>query len=157
TGTEQPHDGADLGLALGGVGGEKPREVAAFVEEAAGLLDKWAEGADEGDAGGGGFRPGDPVAGLRGGGAGIGPGDVDAVAFEKVTADILPEVDELEGGAGGVALAVAISVGWGIRPAAEVQDDAADGVGAAAAVVEDLGPGLVVGDSLVLLEGVDQV
>ncbi len=75
----------------------------------------------------------------------------------NVHAQVLPEVDELQGGADGVAL----RQGLGIRHAIQVQQQPPHGVGRAAAVVEQGGAvgvgGAVAGFLGVLHEGAEQV
>jgi len=130
-------------------GGEEGEECAAGGEEFFGAFELEAEELAEvvRDAAFAELVGGDTEAGHVVG------GEVDAVAFEDVAADILPEVDELESGAGVVAEALS---GF-VTVAAHVEDDAADGVSAFGAVVEELGEVLVAGEGLVLFEGAEEV
>ena len=82
--------------------------------------------------------------------------DVDAVALDEVAPDILPEIGELEGGADAVRQAEEFWMLLG-RVAIEHEDDSPDGVRAAGAVIEELIPGFVAGDALVLLESENQI
>ena len=77
---------------------------------------------------------------------------VDAV-LEQVHGHVLPEVGELQGGAGGVGEALPLGVGI----AAEIEHQPPHRVGGVAAVVEDVVPVAVAGHGLVLHEGADQV
>jgi hypothetical protein len=128
--------------------GEGGGEGTAAFEEAAGAFDLELEaGAEVGGSGvGGEVGFGDVVAWP------VFLGDVDAVFFE-VHANVLPEVGELEGGADGVGLGEAFVV----VKAVEEEDEAADGVGGAAAIVEDAGVGGVAFDGDVLGEGGEEV
>src|SRR5438477_1636145 len=74
--------------------------------------------------------------------------DVDAVKLVEITANVLPEVGELQGGARAVGKLLPLR----IAIAADVQHKPADGVGAAAAIVEELLEPVVACDALVLFE-----
>ena len=74
-------------------------------------------------------------------------------AFLPIHSHVLPEVDELESGADAVALRQAERVGVAV----EVQEQTADGVGAAAGIVHQLAEVLVAGFHYVLAEGGEQV
>ena len=78
--------------------------------------------------------------------------DVDAVLAE-VDGNVLPEVGELEGGADGVG-----KFGQFLFPVAvEKEDEAADGIGTAAAVVENRGEVFVAALDDVLFEGAEEI
>src|SRR5437588_3224706 len=70
-----------------------------------------------------------------------------------VHADVLPEIGELQRGAGVVGKALALS----IPVSAKVQNQMADGIGRVVAVGEHVIEGLESGDGLILAEGDQQV
>ncbi len=80
-------------------------------------------------------------------------GKVDAVAVVVVGANILPEIRELERGAGVVGESEAL----GIAIAAGVKDEMADRVGRVMAVAKHVGHGFEAGDGLVLSKCYEQV
>lgn len=129
-----------------------------MLEEFACALDERPEGVDVGDSRLWIVGAGEHVA--EGGRveAGFLAGEVDAVAFEEIALDILPEVGELEGGAGGVGHAGAILIAIKARvDAGEGEDDASDGIGAPFAVVDEAVPVFVLTDALIVLEGVEEM
>ncbi len=130
-------------------GGEQWQEGFAFGEELLGALDLEADEVAEiiADGSGAELCLGDAEA-LH-----VVGGEIDAVAFEDVAADILPEVDELQGGADFVAELLAEFV----AVAAHVEDESANGVGASGAVIDELRKIGVAGDVLVLFEGADKI
>lgn len=141
-------------------GAEAARELVdegfALGKEQVGAFDELAHGEDVGKASLRIARAVHPVAELGFGVLKIVERDVDAVALDEVAADILPEVGELESGADVVGEAEEIGLCFW-RVAVEHQDDAADGIRAAGAVIEQLIPGFVASDALILLEGEDEV
>lgn len=86
--------------------------------------------------------------------------NVHAVTLKQITPHILPEVDELQCCACRIAHGIAISIGgvdfrWGVSPKRE--DDSANGIGAALAIVQQLLPCVVACDALVLHERIDEI
>ena len=89
-------------------------------------------------------------------------GDVEAAqVFERkidasffvVDADILPEVGELQGGAGEVGKVLAFE----IAISAKVEHEMADGIGGVAAVGQQIVESFEASDGLILAEGAEQV
>ncbi len=78
--------------------------------------------------------------------------DVDAAFFE-IARNVLPEIGELERGAGGVGEALA----FGVAIAAEIENEAADGIRGVDAVVDDGVPIGVALYELILAEGLEQI
>ena len=74
-------------------------------------------------------------------------------AFLPIHGHVLPEVDELQGGADAVALGEAERVGMTI----EVQQQSADRIGTAAGIIHQLAKVLIAGFHYVLAEGGKQV
>jgi hypothetical protein len=71
----------------------------------------------------------------------------------QIAADVLPEIRQLQRGAGVVGEALALLVAI----PADIEDETPDGIGAAAAIIGELLERIVARDALVLLEGVDQI
>ncbi len=78
--------------------------------------------------------------------------DVDAAFFE-IARDVLPEIRELERGAGAVGEMLA----FGVAIAAEIENEAADGIRGIDAVVDDGVPIFIALYELILAEGFEQV
>ena len=78
--------------------------------------------------------------------------DVDAAFFE-IARDVLPEIGELERGAGRVGEMLA----FGVAIAAEIENEAADGIRGVDAVVDDGVPIFVAFYELILAKGFEQV
>jgi hypothetical protein len=81
------------------------------------------------------------------------PGEVDAIAFQQIAVNILPEIGQLEGAARFIRQALA----FGIAVATHVQNEPADRIGASPAIIEQLVKGIVSGHALILFEGIDKV
>ena len=79
--------------------------------------------------------------------------EVDAVAVEDVAPHVLPEVGQLQRGAGAIRQPLALLV----AVATHIQDEPADRIGAPAAVIDQLIEVIVTIDPLVLFERVDQI
>ena len=75
---------------------------------------------------------------------------IDAI-FLQIHRDVLPEIGELQRGAGGVREALAL----GIAIAAQIQHQTADGIRRVAAIAEHVVEGLVARHGLVLFEGAE--
>src|SRR5580704_5389321 len=120
----------------------------AFVEEDASASDEFLHQADvrvgeilSNDVGLGDFMRGRDI-----------ERDVDAALFE-VARDVLPEIGELERGAGGIGEMLT----FGVAIAAEVENETADGICGVDAVVDDYVPVGIALDGLVLAERFQQV
>jgi hypothetical protein len=80
-------------------------------------------------------------------------GKINAIAIQNIGTNILPEIGELKSAAGLVGQFLALS----IAIAAKVENQTADGIGAAAAIIENFGKRLVSQHALILFKCVDQV
>ena len=79
-------------------------------------------------------------------------GKIDA-AFGVVDGDVLPEVCQLQRGAGVVGKLLAL----GIAITAEVEHEMADGIGGVTTVGKHVGEGLEASDGLILAEGAEEI
>jgi len=136
--------------------GEMADERGAFDVQKVGSFDELAQGEDVGKASVGIAWAVHPIAEFGFGVIEIPEWQVDAVALNKVAADILPEVGELQCRADAIGEIKEAGLVIG-DVAIEHEDDAADGIRAARAVVEQLIPGFVAGDVLILFEGENEV
>lgn len=136
---------------------ERQGQVASLFKESAGGGDHGCEMGERFIAQCGRGRGGGDEPESRGGGLRIDAGEVDAITFEEVAAEILAVVDELQGGADGIGLGEERG-GGGCREIepGKLQHYAAHGVSGACAVVKELVERVVAGDGLVLLEGIEE-
>ena len=79
-------------------------------------------------------------------------GEIDS-AFVVIGADVLPEICQLERGAGEVGKLLAL----GVAVSAEIEDQVADGIRGVMAVAEEIVESLVASDGLILAEGGQEI